>query len=116
MSLALVLLRNGTSLVSQIDQLEYEPKVHMTSPYIVTGSTKVTLTSWPNYTDDTHILLHSDSILTVCEPNEKLAEAYLAKVGKTLEDLTPEPQPVTLNEEFQFEESEDEYEPRYLEE
>ena len=115
-SLAVIILKGGEYLVSETDQLEYEPKVHMINPHLLGGKTKVTLTRWPLYTNDEHILLHSDSVLTVVEPSPEVAELYLAKVGKTQEDLTVESQPVTLNEKFQFEESEDEYEPRYIEE
>ena len=88
----------------------------------VSGSTKLTLTPWPKYTDENHVLLHSDSLLTVVEPNDKVRDAYLAKIGKTIEDFTPEPQPELLQEDEQlptgqFDNYEDdEYEPRYQEE
>ena len=82
----------------------------------VTGKTKSVLTSWPSYTDDEHILLNSDTLLTVCEPNDKIRDAYLNKIGKTLEDFTEAPAPVLLNEEEDVPEPDDDYEPKYIEE
>lgn len=116
MNLAVILLKTGQSLVSQIEELEYEPKVHLFQPYLVSGKTKVTLTPWPDYVVDEHILLNSDTLLTAGEPTVKIKKAYLDKVGKTEEDLKPKPQPVILNEEEQAPELEDDdYEPEYIE-
>ena len=75
-----------------------EPRCHLFEPMVVGGKTKLTLTPWPSYTDEKHILLHSDSLLTVCEPNQKVLDAYLKKVGKTADDFKPEPQPELLQE------------------
>ena len=123
--LALMVLKTGQVLVSETEQLDYEPKVHLVNPYLVSGKTKVVLTSWPDYTDDEHVLLNSDSILTVCDPTEKVASAYLSKVGKKPEDFTDAPEPVILKEDSDVQqeplihdgiEDDGEYEPRYLEE
>lgn len=95
--------------------MEYEPKVHLVRPFEVSGATKVTLKSWPSFTDDEHILLNSDTLLTVCEPNEKVREAYLKKIGKTEDDFKPDPVPELLTEDENVPDSED-YEPRYVEE
>ena len=115
MNLSLILLSTGLTLISQTEELEYEPKVHLIQPYVVGGKTKVTLTRWPDHTDDEHILLKSDSLLTICEPTEKLTKLYLDKIGKTLEDLTPASQPVILTEDENPLDVDDDYEPRYQE-
>ena len=122
MQLSLILLRQpNLTLIAQTDEMPAEPRVHLIQPYVVSGKTKLTLTRWPDYTDDEDILLHSDSLLTVCDPNEKLAKLYLEKVGKTVEDMTKDPDRVLLNEgENVFDELtspmyNDEYEPRYIE-
>lgn len=81
----------------------------------VSGKTKLSLQRWPEHTDDEHILLGSESLLTVCEPTEALRDAYLKKVGKTLEDFTKEPEAVMLTEDETVPEDSD-YEPRYVEE
>ena len=54
MNISLILLRTGEYLVSQVEELQYEPKVHLTSPYLVSGKTKVTLSVWPHCTAVIH--------------------------------------------------------------
>lgn len=108
-------MKTGQTLVAQTEQLEYEPKVHLVDPYEVTGTKAVTLKEWPLYTDDDHILLQSDTLLTVCEPSIKIRQAYLKKIGKTEDDFKPEPIPVLLTEDENVPDNED-YEPRYIEE
>ena len=123
MSLSLLILKSGETLISQSDELDYEPKVHLVEPYMVSGKTKITLTPWPSYTDDKHILLRSDDLLTVCEASKNVQDAYLKKIGKKIEDFTPkepEQKPVLLNEDegvpSSYEEyTPDHYEPEYLE-
>ena len=118
MNLLLVLLKTGQTLVSLSEELEYEPKCHLIEPHEVTGKTKITLTPWPHHTDEKNILLHSDSLLTVVEPTLTLANQYLKKIGKTMEDLQTKSTKVQLNEEDLIPDppNEDGYEPYYLEE
>ena len=82
---------------------------------LVSGKAKVTLTKWPEYTEDEHILLTSDSLLTVCEPSDSLRTAYMKKQGLKEEDLVEKPQPELLTED-ENRPDDDEYEPRYIEE
>ena len=114
MNLALIILKTGQTLIAQTDQLDYEPKVHLLNPMLVTGKTNLSLQKWPEYTDDKHVLLQSDTLLTVCEPNDKLTQSYIKKVGITKESLTTPDKRVTLTEDTN--DTEDEYEPRYIEE
>ena len=81
----------------------------------VSGKTKLSLQPWPEHSGDEHVLLTSDVLLTVCEPTDAVRDAYLKKIGKTLEDFAPEPERVLLNEGETVPEGED-YEPRYVEE
>lgn len=121
MNISLVILKNGITLVAQSDELEYEPKCHLTKPFAVSGDKNVVLTPWPKYTDDEHILLRSEDLLTVCDPTDKVLQAYMKKCGIKAKDLNAAPKQVILNEEQQppfypEEDLEDEYEPRYVEE
>ena len=117
MNLTLILLRSNLQLICLSEQLEYEPAVHMRQPFTISGSSKITLTPWPPHSKDTHVLLRSEELLTVCEPSDQLKEAYMKKTGLTEEDLKPKPQRVILSEEEQIPElPEDEYEPQYVEE
>lgn len=103
--------------MSLTEQLDYEPSVHLLSPHVVGGKTKLTLTPWPDYTNDQHILLKSEALLTICEPSEEVRQAYLKKMKLTEEDLKPKPTRTILQEEETIPElPEDEYEPTYVEE
>ena len=84
----------------------------------VSGKTKLSLSRWPEYTDDDHVLLNTDALLTVCEPAENVKQAYIKKCGITEEELTPKETAVMLNESEQVPGAieDDEYEPRYVEE
>ena len=113
----LLILHQGTTLVSLCEQLDYEPSVHLLSPHVVSGKTKITLTPWPDYTNDQHILLKSEALLTLCEPSDEVRQAYLKKMKLTEEDLKPKPVRTILQEEEQVPElPEDDYEPTYVEE
>jgi hypothetical protein len=84
----------------------------------VSGTTKLSLKPWPEYTEEHHVLLHSDSLLTVCEPSPAVRAAYLKKVGLTEEDFKPkEDDKVLLNEDEQLPQDTwaDDYEPNYTE-
>jgi hypothetical protein len=118
MNISLILLRTGEYLISQVEELQYEPKVHLTTPYLVSGKTKVTLKMWPDHCTDTHVLLHSESLMTVLTPLPEVRAAYLKKIGMTEEDLTEASKPVILNEDNQdwVDDDNSEYEPRYVEE
>lgn len=122
MQLLLLILKTGQTLISLSDQLPEEPRVHLKEPYEVGGKTKLTLSPWPPYTDEKDILLSSDTLLTVVEPNESLRDTYLKKIGKTLEDIQPkEDDKILLSEEENVPEEnvpeyvDENYEPLYLE-
>ena len=74
------------------------------------------LTRWPEHTNDEHILLQSDILLTLCEPTDAIAEAYTKKFKKQIDEASKKAEPVLLNEDTIPTEPDDEYEPRYLEE
>ena len=116
MNLALLILKSNLQLICLTEQLDYEPAVHMKMPYTISGTTKLSLTPWPLHTSDDHILLRSEELLTVCDPSDKLKEAYMKKTGLTEEDLKPKPQRTILTEDESVPEVPDEYEPRYYEE
>ena len=118
MNILLLLLKTGQTIISLSDQLPEEPRVHLKDPYEVGGKTKLTLSPWPPYTDEKDILLTSDNLLTVVEPQVKLRDEYLKKIGKTLEEVTPkEPDKMLLSEEENVPEYVNEdYEPLYVEE
>lgn len=120
MTFSLIILKNGLSLVSESEQLDYEPSCHLIDPMTFSGSTKLSLKAWPEQAGDTHVLLRSEDLLTVCEPSEALLAAYLKKTGKTLTDtpeggkIEPEAEPTQPQYDLPPLD-EDEYEPMYME-
>jgi len=105
-------------LLSQSEELEYEPKVHLLNPVEVSGKTKVVLTPWPPFSSDDHILLHSTDLLTAYQPTENLVNLYMKKYDLQPEDLQPKENKVLLNEEELIPDppdDEDQYEPFYME-
>ena len=120
MNISLLLLKTGEYIISRVEELEYEPKVHLILPYLVSGASKPTLSVWPKYTEDEHILLHSENLLTVCTPKLEVRNAYMKKVGITEEQLKASQKPVILNEQDLeqdlIDREDDGYEPRYVEE
>ena len=81
---------------------------------LLSGKTKLLLSRWPEFTDDDHVLLNTDALLTLCEPTDKVRDAYLKKVGMSLEELEGPSDQVLLTENEEVPEG-DEYEPRYIE-
>ena len=112
MKVALLVLESGITLVSYTDELEYEPKCHLWKPHTISGKTKVVFSSWPEYSADSHVLLNSERLLTVCVPTQDIIDKYVAKVGEP--PLTKKPERVILNEDETP--PDDDYEPRYIEE
>jgi hypothetical protein len=118
MNISLLLLKTGEYIISQVEELDYEPKVHLILPYLVSGKTKPTLSQWPLFSEDDHVLLNSDTLLTVCTPTPEIRNAYMKKVGITEEQLKASQKPVILNEEEvdqDWDHEDDGYEPRYVE-
>ena len=116
---ALIVLKDQSYLIALSETLEYEPKCHLYKPHTVTGDKAIIMKPWPRaaLTDELHILLHSDSLLTVVEPTAELRAKYLKKIGLKEEDLVvkEEPEQVLLNEDEATPDWIDDYEPRYAE-
>ena len=59
MEIKLILLRNGTYLISQISEMEMEPSCFLADPMeIVEGELK----TFPRYTNQRNVLLYSDIV------------------------------------------------------
>ena len=116
---ALMVLKDQTILLALSEQLEYEPKVHLHHPVVISGDKNIIMSVWKptHYAEDNHVLLHSDSLLTVLEPKAELRAKYLKRIGLKEEDLVvkEEPEQVLLNEDEETPDWIDDYEPRYTE-
>ncbi len=121
MYLTLMVLKQNLYLLSEVEELDYEPKVHLINPYLVSDDGEIT--KWPLHTEEEHIMIDSTNLLTAVQPTDELRDKYLKKVGKTIEQVVDkEPQPVLLSEgdellePIKFDDEFSDYEPYYLEE
>ena len=74
MQIALIILKSGIELVTMAEQLEEEPRCHMQDPYMIKEDG--TLEPWPRYTNDTDVLLYSETIATIVTPTSELKKKY----------------------------------------
>ena len=74
MQIALIILKSGIELITMAEQLEEEPSCHMQDPYLIREDG--TLEPWPRYTNDTDILLYSETIATIVEPDDQIRKKY----------------------------------------
>ena len=74
MQIALIILKSGVNIVCMAEQLEEEPSCHMEHPYLIKDDG--TLEPWPRYTNDTDILLYSETIATIVEPDDEIRKKY----------------------------------------
>ena len=74
MQIALIILKSGIELITMAEQLEEEPSCHMQDPYMIREDG--TLEPWPRYTIDTDVLLYSETIATIVEPDDQIRKKY----------------------------------------
>ena len=74
LQIALIILKSGVNLVCMAEQLDEEPSCHMEHPYLIKDDG--TLEPWPRYTNDTDILLYSETIATIVEPDDDIKKKY----------------------------------------
>lgn len=81
MEIKLILLKNGTYLVSQLQEMEMEPSVFLSNPMeVVEIMGNVELISYPKHTTQTNILLYSDMLATIVDPSKSLLAKYLEQL------------------------------------
>lgn len=75
-----LLLKNNDVLVSEIVEVGSElgePDCKLTNPYkLVEQSGEQFLEPWITFSNQSEIMIHSDSILTIVEPTEKITQLY----------------------------------------
>ena len=76
-----LLLKNGDLLISQILEIDTElggPDCKMIKPYkMVKDEDEYKLETWLDYTSQTEMMIHSDSILTIVTPSSAILAEYL---------------------------------------
>ena len=75
----ILILTNRLNIITEIEEVLVdfgEPNCRLTKPYLI--SEDGSLSSWlKSFTNDTEIMISSDKILTLVEPNGKLLDEYL---------------------------------------
>ena len=99
MALKLLLLSDGTYLIAWIYELPSEPKAFLANAMQVTTKGKgITLKPFPLYSNQEFLLLYSNSICTVVEPDENLKSKYQMIHPDEPDIELPEPEEELLTE------------------
>ena len=75
-----LLLKNGDIIISQIMEVDTElggPDCKLIKPFkMVASSDEYKLETWLDFTSQTDMMIHSDSILTLVDPTSDLLKKY----------------------------------------
>lgn len=75
----ILVLQSNLNLITEIEEVLVdfgEPNCRLTNPYVINDDK--TLSPWlSDFTNDEQIMISSDKILTIVEPNGKLLDDYL---------------------------------------
>jgi len=92
MNILYVLLKNGTRLISQVEQLTPlevgDPDCKLSNPFVINNHGEISQTIWlvpweSEYTNDNEFIIRSEDILTMPKPKPELVKKYL----KILSDM-----------------------------
>ena len=80
-----LLLKNGDLLISQIMEVDTElggPDCKMIKPYkIVKEDNEYKLETWLDFTSQSEMMIHSDSILTIVTPTPAILSEYVELIA-----------------------------------
>ena len=79
----ILVLKNDLVLISRVEEVSTElgePDCKLTKPYQIIvhegNIDNITYESWPEFTEQNELMIHSDSILTIVEPNKFQLQKY----------------------------------------
>jgi hypothetical protein len=73
-NVAVFLLRNGTYLIANYEELDEEPSCYLTNCFKIKNEDQ--LEEFPLYSFERDCLLSSSEFLTIFDPDEKILELY----------------------------------------
>ena len=80
-----LLLKNGDIIISQIMEVDTElggPDCKLVRPLkMVVSSAEYKLETWLDFTSQTEMMIHSDSILTIVTPTPAILSEYLELIA-----------------------------------
>ena len=81
-----LLLKNGDLLISQIMEIDTElggPDCKMIKPYkMVKVEDEYKLETWLDFTSQSEMMIHSDSILTIVTPTSAILSEYVDLIAR----------------------------------
>lgn len=78
MKISLLHLITNQYIISEINELDEEPAVHMVRPYeIIENSSGYKLVRYPKFCEGENVLLHSERILTIGNPYPSIIKEYM---------------------------------------
>jgi hypothetical protein len=82
----IIVLTNNEHIICQYDEDYDSGRFVLYNSYLITGKDKVQLTEFPRYSSDGSCVIYRENILTTVEnPNPKILQIYLSKVGDKLQ-------------------------------
>lgn len=72
-----LIFKNGLNLIGEVIEVGGdvgEPDCQLVNPFQILENSE--MNRWPSITNQRSIMIHSDSILTIVDPNEKILENY----------------------------------------
>jgi len=84
----IILFKNNLVLVSRIEEVSTdlgEPDCKLIDPFELKGEF---LESWPSFTTQREMMVHSDSFLTIIEPDKTQLDKYQALTAKNVTEKT----------------------------
>jgi len=78
----IILFKNNLVLITRLEEVGSEmgePDCKLIDPFELKGEF---LESWPSFTMQREMMVHSDSFLTIIEPDKKQLDKYQALVAK----------------------------------
>ncbi len=81
----LILLKDGTYIISYMEEVLADygmPNCKLINPQQILKEISTYLKPFPYYTNQTEILISSDSFLTICDPSSMMEEMYRNAVAE----------------------------------
>ena len=79
-----LLLKNGLTLIARLEEVGSEmgePDCKVTDPFEIKGEF---LEHWPSFSMQREMMMHSDSFLTILEPDKSHLDKYQALTAKNV--------------------------------
>lgn len=78
MKISLLHLTTNQYIISEVNELDEEPAVHLVRPYQLEGDPgRVKLIKYPKYSEGENFVLHSEKVVTIGSPEPYIIKLYM---------------------------------------